>query len=88
MRYEVRVKKQALKRLESLPYRVQKKFNDLQADLRKGGPWQPDWPNYSKLGPDAYHCHLDYAHVACWSHDKNTILVEVYYVGSRQGAPY
>ncbi len=33
---------------------------------------------------------LELAHkwVACWKHEKNTIIIEVYYAGSRENAPY
>ncbi len=88
MNYRVKVRKRALKKIRSLPVAIQEVFDELQADLQRSGPWQPDWPNYSKLGPDTFHCHLNYSHVACWTHDKDTIIIEVYYVGSRQGAPY
>jgi hypothetical protein len=50
------------------------------------GPY--NWQNYSKLNVNQYHCHLTYRYVACWRHEKNTIIIEVYYVGSREAAPY
>jgi hypothetical protein len=86
--FEVRIKKDAIKGARLFPDRVLKKFRQLLRDLRQEGPFQPKWPNYSKLGPHLYHCHLDYSHVACWELEKDTILIEVYYVGSRQSAPY
>lgn len=88
MGYEVRVRKRVLKELGSLPLAVQETFHQLRVDLERNGPWQHRWPNYSKLGGGRYHCHLNYGHVACWSYEKNTIIIEVYYVGSRQSAPY
>lgn len=88
MTYDVRFKPKILRAIEKLPYPVQKRFAALLRDLRAGGPWQPGWPNYSKLGPGRYHCHLNYDHVACWSYEKSKIIIEVYYVGSRQSAPY
>lgn len=88
MRYEVRIKRRTLKASQKLPRRVQRRFRGLLCDLRDDGPCQPAWPNYSKLGSGRYHCHLNYDHVACWTYDKETIIIEVYYVGSRQGAPY
>jgi hypothetical protein len=39
------------------------------------------------LGSDKYHCPLGYSRVACWSHDKSTIVIEVYYAGNRENAP-
>ena len=44
--------------------------------------------NYGKLRENEYHCHLTYHYVACWRHEKNTITIEVQYVGSRENAPY
>ena len=88
MRYRVEVKKSAVKRLHTLPTFVQKAFEELVEELQAKGPWRPEWPNYSKLGANKYHCHLNYSHVACWTHEKNTIIIEVYYVGSRKDAPY
>jgi hypothetical protein len=31
---------------------------------------------------------LNYRYVACWTCRKNEIEIEVYYVGSREKAPY
>ena len=31
---------------------------------------------------------LTYRHVACWTFRKGEIEIEVYYVGSREKAPY
>jgi hypothetical protein len=41
-----------------------------------------------KLDENIYHCHLAYKWVACWKHEKSTIIIEVYYAGSRENAPY
>ena len=71
-----------------MPERIQRKFRDLLEDLRENGPLQTDWRNFSKLGSDRYHCHLTYHWVACWSHTKNTVIIEVHYAGSRENAPY
>jgi hypothetical protein len=49
---------------------------------------QPHWPNFSKLSATSYHCHLGYRHVACWRCERRAVIVEVYYVGSREAAPY
>ncbi len=88
MYYEVLIKKKVLKRLPQLPLWVQKKFAMLAKDIQEQGPEQPTWQNYSKLSPKEYHCHLGSSWVACWKNEKHTILIEVYYVGSREKAPY
>lgn len=82
------LKRRQLKNLSKLPAEVKAAFNFLAQDLRNDGPSQPSWRNYSKLGADKHHCHLNYSYVACWSADKETITIEVYYVGSRENAPY
>ena len=88
MAYEVRIKKPALKNLRKAPVRVQEKFTFLLEDLTQHGPVQPNWPNYSKLAEDKYHCHLTYHWVACWTWEEGSIEMEVYYVGTREKAPY
>ena len=86
--YKVTIKKRVLKNLEKMPLPIQKRFNALVANLQETGPIRQDWLNFSKLNEDEYHCHLSLKWVACWKHEKNTIIIEVYYVGSRENAPY
>jgi len=86
--FQVRISKKVLKSIERLPSAIQKKFKYLVDDLREFGPIRPNWPNYSKLERDRYHCHLSRSWVACWKNEKKTILIEIYYVGSREKAPY
>ncbi len=86
--YLVTIKKKVLKRLRYLPAEVVERFYALERDLKLFGPVQTSWMNYSQLGNGEYHCHLDYHHVACWRNEEGTITIEVYYVGSREGAPY
>lgn len=88
MSWTVKIKKKQLKNLSKLPAKVQELFIALENDLVFDGPEQPSWKNYSKLGTDKYHCHLNYRYVACWTAKKETITIEVYYVGSREKAPY
>jgi mRNA-degrading endonuclease RelE of RelBE toxin-antitoxin system len=88
MEYDVVVKKKVLKGLKKLPLWIQKKLGMLVLDLRENGPEQPRWQNYSKLSSTEYHCHLGTSWVACWQHQKKTLIIEVYYAGSREKAPY
>ena len=46
------------------------------------------WHNFFPEGKETYHCHLNYRYVACWTHRQGEIVIEVYYVGSREKAPY
>lgn len=86
--YNVIYKRKIARDLLKLPLSVRHKFLALQKDLAEKGPMQPGWMNYRKLSDTTYHCHLDYHHVACWRNNNGTIEIEVYYVGSRESAPY
>jgi len=56
--------------------------------LKDFGPIQPEFQNYSKLSENEYHSHLSHKWVACWREIKNSIILEIYYVGPRENAPY
>jgi mRNA-degrading endonuclease RelE of RelBE toxin-antitoxin system len=88
MAYQVRIKKKVARGLTKLPENVKQLLYLLVADLQNEGPIQPTWRNFSSLGDDRYHCHLTYRYVACWTHRRGEIIIEVYYVGSREKAPY
>lgn len=88
MTYHVRLKKKVAHALLKLPKDVQQLFYLLAADLQADGPIQREWRNFSSLGGNRYHCHLNYRYVACWTCEKQEIVIEVYYVGSREKAPY
>lgn len=89
MRWTVRFSSKAHKQKEKLQRREQDILLALVADLAERGPHQPAWPNYSKLGGSLFHCHLRHKWVACWKLvDKEIRILEVYYVGSREDAPY
>jgi len=86
--YTVQIRKKALKSIQKMPLKIQEKMNLLLKDLKSKGPFQVNWPNFSILGENLYHCHLSYKWIACWKHEKNSITIEVYYAGSRENAPY
>ena len=88
MKYNVMVRRRVLKEIERMPKAEQVKLALLIDDLSRKGAVQPTWPNYSKLSPCEYHCHLSRKWIACWRHEKETIEIEVYYAGSRENAPY
>jgi mRNA-degrading endonuclease RelE of RelBE toxin-antitoxin system len=88
MKYEVRVNRKVERNLGKLPVDVQRLFFLLIVELQEDGPVQKSWRNFSPLGKTQYHCHLNYRYVACWTRHKNEIVIEVYYVGSREKAPY
>jgi len=88
MTYKIKIHKKVIKGLNKLPDFVGEKFFVLVENLREQGPIQTNWPNFSKLGKNQYHCHLNRSWVACWKYEKKTIIIEVEYVGSREKAPY
>lgn len=67
MGYEVRIKKKVARGLEKPPADVQKLLFLLIADLKADGPVQKGWRNFSPLGKERYHCHLNYRYVAYWT---------------------
>lgn len=87
-KYNVVWKRKTGKRINKCPRYVQEKFWLLVRDIEKAGPIQKNWNNFSALGKNLYHCHLDYKWVAVWYWEQDSIVVEVTYVGSREDAPY
>jgi len=86
--YTVKLNKQVRKNIEKIPVSIQNKFFYLIKDLEMLGPIRTEWQNFSKLGENEYHCHLSHKWVACWRNEKKSIIIEVYYAGSRENAPY
>jgi hypothetical protein len=86
--FEVLVPKQVIKAIIKMPKPVQIKMMNLVEDLQKKGPFRNEWPNYSKLSDKKYHCHFSEKWVACWQWEKKSIVIEVYYAGSRENATY
>ena len=86
--YRVVVTKSAQKSIEKMPKREQVNMYALITELRERGAIRKNWPNFSSLGDNKYHCHLSYKWVACWTWEKESIVIEVYYAGSREKAPY
>lgn len=87
----------AAKQLAKLSENVRLVAQLLTEDLKYKGPAPgKEWPNYSKLNgrknKDRRHCHLMKGrptYVACWEvSDHNEKLIEVYYVGTHEKAPY
>ena len=88
MGYRVVVLKNVRKNILLLPEKARMRLKLLLVDLRENGPVQPKYQNYSKIGKNTYHCHLAYHLVACWRCEEERLILEVYYVGSRENAPY
>ena len=89
MSWKVRITTRATKDLGRLPAKIRDLLDLLAQDIELTGPVRGDWPKYSKLADGSHHCHLTYRYVACWRVvDGKTQITEVYYVGSRESAPY
>ena len=88
MKYRIKIKKKVTRGLKKLPKKIQKLLFLLIEDLKADGPIQKSWQNFSPLEENKFHCHLTYRYVACWAWRQGEIEIEVYYVGSREKAPY
>ncbi len=82
----------ASKQYKKLPKKVQLIVDFLALSIEKNGPVRGDWAHYSKLDKIKHHCHLRGGrptYVACWEVvDKKVKIVEIYYVGTHEKAPY
>ena|SRR5581483_11043172 len=86
--------KKAEKQLKKLPENIQAAIAALRLDLEAQGPMLPSWKNFGKLRNqgDRYHCHVKSGrptYVVCWEvMNKKIRILEVYYVGTHENAPY
>lgn len=88
-----KAKKQIVRLLKEHP-KIYKLAAALTKDIEINGPYRSNWPNYSPLNKqdDTYHCHIKDGrptYVACWRIENKTVkIVEIYYVGTHENAPY
>jgi len=91
MSWTVLLSKRADKLAGKLPWAVRAALQTLMDEIELAGPVRGNWPNYSKLGSDRHHCHLRKGkptYVAVWTADRQTVTVEIVYVGTHEKAPY
>lgn len=101
MSWQVRFTKKAAKQTEKLSKSAFQALNLLVMDLANNGPFPgKTWPNYGKLrglkgvksDRDLRHCHLvkgNPTYVCCWEVVENEVkIIEVYYAGTHEKAPY
>jgi len=92
MRWTVTENKRLNKLVRKLPENVQNLLIALKKDMEANGPIRGDWPNFSALSGNRYHCHLKKGHpthVAIWEViNKEIKLIEVTYAGTHEKAPY
>lgn len=98
IKWVVRVKSKTVKDLgnpKKIPSQVANEAYILFKELAAFGP-AVYRPNYGKLrnqgkGIDRRHCHLRKGKptwVACWEVESENYIIEVYYVGTHEKAPY
>ena len=96
MVWTVKVARKAAKQLDDLPFLIQKRFDMLAKELETAGPLRANWRHFGRLKGEGsrflYHCHLKEGqptYVACWEVlNKEIRIIEVYYVGTHEKAPY
>lgn len=96
MTWQVELTKKATKQAKMLNRRSIFALQLLVESLEHEGPAQPGWPNYGKLrlgrNLDCRHYHLmkgNPTYVCCWEViDSEQKIIEVYYVGTHENAPY
>ncbi len=95
MRWRVELSKRVEKAVVDLPLEVQSAFWLLVKEVSQHGPLRFNWSHYGRLHPkqdNRYHCHIKAGrptYVVCWEvKDKRIKLVEVYYAGTHEKAPY
>jgi mRNA-degrading endonuclease RelE of RelBE toxin-antitoxin system len=96
--WEVVFTSSARKQKKKLPQPVSEQLAVLLWDLEHTGPVQPEWKNYgalkkaSRIPLDAYHCHIKSGrptYVVCWRVENKKIqIIEIFYVGTHENAPY
>lgn len=84
---------QAKKSPNILPEKITVLFRLLLEELSNLGPYRTNWPNYTKMNnKDDYHCHIKNGkptYVVCWRiSNKKDKIIEVYYAGTHEKAPY
>lgn len=90
--WTITLNNQARKALKKLPPKTCSTFIALLNELEKLGPNRYTWPNFGKLNKDCFHCHIEKGrptYVVCWQIiNKKENIIEVYYAGTHEKAPY
>ncbi len=92
--WQVGFSRKAAKQTSKLSHDIQSIVSALVAELEIKGPMVPGWKNFGKLKSqgEKFHCHIKSGrptYVVCWETiDKKIRILEVYYVGTHENAPY
>jgi len=93
MQWAVYFTRKAEKQAKKLKPRILAALDLFVTEMQIVGPSAGHkWPNFSKLNSKLWHCHLvkgKPTYVCCWEIiDKKIKVIEVYYVGTHENAPY
>ncbi len=92
MNWTVELTNRTYRQRDKLPDKIRALLDKLFKEIEISGPIRKNWKNFSRLLKDEYHCHVkdgNPSYVACWKVvNKKNQIVEVYYVGTRENAPY
>jgi mRNA-degrading endonuclease RelE of RelBE toxin-antitoxin system len=92
MKWKIDIVRQAKKASKTLSKSAFEAYAYLLIELEELGPYRKNWPHYTCMGEDDYHCHIKRGrptYVACWRIiNKKQMIIEVYYAGTHEKAPY
>ena len=90
--WQVLIPKKIIKDLNAFPESLSAGFLALIKTIQNLGPVRGDWPNYSRLGATAHHCHVQKGrptYVMIWKVlDSKAKKIEVIYAGTHEKADY
>ena len=93
--WKVGLTSRVIKQREHLVEMSRQRFDLLLKELEVAGPFRSNWPSFGSLvltgRRRVYHCHIKGrpTYVACWEIvDKEIRVIEVFYVGTHEKAPY
>lgn len=95
--WELHCTSQADKETNSATQELQTEIEALKKELQETGPYLRHRSHFSSLSKqpgipeNTYHCHINDStptYVGCWSIEKKTKKITLFYVGTREKAPY
>lgn len=93
-KWDVKFSRGACKSIKTLPEKILEALYTLIREMKISGPYRNNWRNYGKFKAcnNIFHCHINSGrprYVVCWEvMNKREKLIEVYYVGTHEKAPY
>lgn len=83
---------QAKKAEKNLSLKAYISYLTLLKELVLLGPYRANWPNYTKMPHEDYHCHIEKGrptYVVCWRIvNKKDKEIEIYYAGTHEKVRY